>query len=348
MDPEGPPVPYRSAHALAVQRAAAKRKKVWPFRDALDPRGMVALMREHLEHLKVKGYSERTVGHAEWAVSDFILWSQERGVTKARDVTKPIVERYQRMLFYQRKDDGQPLTFSTQHTRLTFIKQYFRWLARRNHILSNPASEIELPKVEKRLPKYILTAAESERVMAQPDLEKPTGMRDRAILETLYSTGVRRTELAHLKIHDIDPERGTLLVRQGKGRKDRVIPIGERAAAFVEKYARDVRPSFVVEPDEGFLFLSKHGDPLSAKMLSILVGRYVERSDIGKRGGCHLFRHAMATLMLENGADVRMIQAMLGHVKLTTTEIYTHVSIKKLKEIHTATHPSARLRKPED
>ena len=152
---------------------------------------------------------------------------------------------------------------------------------------------------------------------------------------------MRRTELAHLKIHDIDPERGTLLVRQGTGRKDRVIPIGERAAAFVEKYVRDVRPSFVVKPDEGFLF--RHGDPLSAQMLSILVGRYAERADIGKRGGCHLFRHAKATLMLENGADIRMIQAMLGHVKLTTTEIYTHVSIKKLKEIHTATHPSARL-----
>jgi integrase/recombinase XerD len=346
MDPEGPPAPYRSAHALAVQRAAAKRKKVWPFRDVSDPRGMVALLRLHLEHLKVKGYSERTVQHAEWAVSDFILFCQERDVTKARDVTKPIVERYQRTLFYQRKEDGQPLTFSTQHTRLTFIKQYFRWLARRNHILSNPASEIELPKVEKRLPKYILTASESERVMAQPDVEKPTGMRDRAILETLYSTGVRRTELAHLKIHDIDAERGTLMVRQGKGRKDRVIPIGERAAAFVEKYVRDIRPSFVVEPDEGFLFLSQHGDPLSAKMLSILVGHYVEKADIGKHGACHLFRHAMATLMLENGADVRMIQAMLGHVKLTTTEIYTHVSIKKLKEIHTATHPSARLKPP--
>jgi integrase/recombinase XerD len=173
---------------------------------------------------------------------------------------------------------GQPLTFSTQHTRLTFIKQYFRWLARNNYILSNPASEIELPKLEKRLPKFILTAAESERVMAQPDLEKPTGMRDRSILEALYSTGVRRTELSRLKIHDIDPERGTLMVRQGKGRRGRVIPIGERGAAFVEKYVRDVRPSFLVEPDEGFLFLSKHGDTLSAKMLSILVGRYAENA----------------------------------------------------------------------
>jgi integrase/recombinase XerD len=324
-------------------RAAAKRKKVWPFVDRQDPRGMPLLLFAHLEALKVKGYSERTLRAAEWTISEFVLWSQERGVLRAQDVTKPILDRYQRQLFYATKENGEPLSLVTQHHRLSFIKQFFRWLARGNYILSNPASELQLPKVEKRLPKYILSAADAEKILAQPDLEKPQGIRDRAMMETLYSTGMRRSELPHLKLHDVDAERGTLTVRQGKGRKDRVVPIGERASAWVTKYVRDVRPLFAVEPDEGWLFLTHTGDVISPKTLGILISSYVEKADIGKKGSCHLFRHAMATLMLENGADVRMIQAMLGHVKLTTTELYTHVSIRKLKEIHTATHPSAKL-----
>jgi integrase/recombinase XerD len=324
-------------------RASERRRRIWPFRNPVDPRGAVVLMKAHIESLKVKGYSQRTFRAVEWSLSDFIVWCEERDVLRLQEVTKPILERYQRTLFYFRKEDGQPLTLSTQCARLTFIKQFFRWLTRNNHILSNPASELELPKVEKRLPKHVLTAQEAETVIAQPDIEKPAGLRDRAILETLYSTGVRRTELTNIKIFDVDVGRGTLHVRQGKGRKDRMIPIGERALAWIEKYLREVRPSYALEPDEGYLFLSQLGDPIAVMTLGLVVSRYVTAADIGKQGSCHLFRHAMATLMLENGADIRMIQAMLGHVKLTTTEIYTHVSIKKLKEIHTATHPSARL-----
>jgi integrase/recombinase XerD len=263
-----------------------------------------------------------------------------------RDITRPILQRFQRVLFYARKDDGSPLTLSTQHTRLVFIKQFFLWLTKNNYLLSNPASGMELPKVEKRLPKHILTGGEVEKVMAQADLSKPNGIRDRAILETFYSTGVRRRELARIKLVDLDIERGTVMVRQGKGRKDRMIPIGERATAWIEKYIMEVRPGYAVEPDDGTLFLSHWAGPLSVHNLSSLVARYVDAAQIGKKGGCHLFRHAMATLMLEGGADIRFIQAMLGHVKLTTTEIYTHVSIKKLKEIHTMTHPAARLGAP--
>jgi len=337
------------AHAGVTRRqlaAAERRRKVWPFADPLDPRGMVALMKAWLDRLRVRGYSTRTVSAAEWSVSDFVVWCQDRDVTKAHDVTKPIIERYQRMLFYARKEDGSPLTLATQHARLSAIKQFFKWLARENHLLSNPASGIELPKVEKRLPKHILTESEAEAVLVQPDVTTSIGMRDRALLETLYSTGVRRKELGQLRLLDLDVERGTLVVRQGKGRKDRMVPIGQRATAWLEKYVREVRPLYVVEPDDGTLFLSRFGGPLSIHNLGTLVTRYVKASSIPKQGACHLFRHAMATLMLENGADVRFIQAMLGHVKLTTTEIYTHVSIKKLKEIHTATHPTARLEPP--
>ena len=326
--------------------AARRRRRVWPFVDPLNPRGMVVLMKAWLDSMRVKGHSDRTVWSGEWSVSDFIVFCQERDIVLAGDVTKPVIERYQKTLFYARKEDGSPLTLSTQSARLSYLKQYFKWLLRENHLLSNPASGIELPKVEKRLPKHILTDAEAESILMQPDLTAPLGIRDRALLETLYSTGVRRSELGRLRLQDLDLERGTVIVRQGKGRKDRLIPIGARALAWLDRYVREVRPGYVVEPDDGRLFLSHWGGPLSPNNLCSLVSRHVHASGLTHAGGCHLFRHAMATLMLENGADIRFIQAMLGHVKLTTTEIYTHISIKKLKEIHTATHPSARLEPP--
>ncbi len=180
-------------------------------------------------------------------------------------------------------------------------------------------------------------------MLAQPDTSDPLGVRDRAILETLYSTGMRRIESVNLGLFDLDLERETLMVRQGKGKKDRMVPVGERAAAWIEKYPADVRHQLVMEPDEGVLFLTAEGLRFSPNGMTALVRGYVVAANLGKRGACHLFRHTMATLMLEGGADIRFIQQMLGHVKPETTQIYTQVSIRQLKQIHTATHPSAKL-----
>ncbi|MGH9563300.1 MAG: tyrosine-type recombinase/integrase, partial [Terracidiphilus sp.] len=189
----------------------------------------------------------------------------------------------------------------------------------------------------------ITTATEAEQVMMQPHVADPLGLRDRAILEVFYSTGIRRMELIRLKLFDLDTERGTLLVRQGKGKKDRFVPIGERAAAWVGKYIREARPQLAIDPDDGPLFLTNTGEEINRDPLTGMVRSYVDRAKLGKTGACHLFRHTMATLMLEGGADIRFIQQMLGHAELSTTEIYTHVSIRMLKQVHTATHPAASL-----
>jgi integrase/recombinase XerD len=130
-----------------------------------------------------------------------------------------------------------------------------------------------------------------------------------------------------------------VMVRQGKGKKDRMIPIGARALAWVAKYREDVRPDMACGADDGTLFLTTLGEAFVAGRMTQMVRGYVTAADTGKRGSCHLFRHTMATLMLENGADIRFIQAMLGHAELSTTQIYTQVSIRALKQIHTATHP---------
>ena len=158
-------------------------------------------------------------------------------------------------------------------------------------------------------------------------------------LETFYSTGMRRSELMGLSVFDLDRERGTVMIRQGKGKKDRMIPIGERALAWIDRYRETVRPELVVGRDHAMLFLTNTGEPFTPNRLTQMVRTYIQAANIGKSGSCHLFRHTMATLMLENGADIRYIQAMLGHAELSTTQIYTQVSIRKLKEIHTATHP---------
>ncbi len=252
-----------------------------------------------------------------------------------------MLDSYQRSLYYRRKPDGSPITFRAQVVRLVPVRTFFRYLARANRILYNPASELELPKREHRLPRAVLSATEAERILSLPPIGEPLGLRDRTMLELLYATGVRRSELANLKIFDVDVERQTLMVRQGKGKKDRMIPTGARAAAWTRRYLVDARPRLARAPDDGTLFLTLEGEPFTVDRLTNLAGLYVRRSGVGKPGACHLFRHTMATLMLEGGADIRFIQQMLGHADISSTQIYTQVSLAALTAVHAATHPAA-------
>jgi integrase/recombinase XerD len=197
--------------------------------------------------------------------------------------------------------------------------------------------------LERRLPRAVFSEKEVEQVLAIPDLDTRMGLRDRAMMEVLYSTGIRRAELAALATGDVDDERGTVTVRQGKNRKDRVVPIGTRARAWVQRYLDEVRPSLVLPPGNPALFLTERGKPIKPARLTQLMRRYIDQADLGKTGACHVFRHTMATLMLEGGADVRLIQEILGHAELSTTEIYTRVNIKHLKAVHARTHPGANL-----
>ena len=169
------------------------------------------------------------------------------------------------------------------------------------------------------------------------------------MLETLYSTAMRRTELAQLRLHDLDTQRQLIMIRCGKGKQDRMVPIGQRALDWIQAYLDNVRPELLIDKRETALFLTPRGGPLDPQSLSDMVRKYVQQSGIRKRGGCHLFRHATATLMLENGADVRYVQALLGHADLRTTQIYTHVSITQLRKVHEQTHPAKpKQGKPSD
>jgi integrase/recombinase XerD len=303
---------------------------------------LALLLERYLQYLAMKGFTESTLRVRRAHMMMFLSWCKKSAVGKPTQLTKTILEDYQRHLYHYRKRDGQPLAVASQYSRLAPLKVWCKWLAKRNHTSQDPAIELELPRIGYKLPK-VLNKDEAELVLGQPDVSEELGVRDRAILEILYSTGMRRMELITLKIYDVDQKNGLVSVREGKGKRDRVVPIGERALFWLDKYLKEVRPSIVSQPDDFVVFLTSAGKPFTPNHLSWLARRYGKTANIGKAGACHIFRHTMATLMLEGGADIRYIQAMLGHVRLDTTQIYTHVSIRMLKQIHSRTHPAARL-----
>jgi integrase/recombinase XerD len=333
---------------MGIRKRPSRRKKKPPIGDNSNPYSLAALLERYLEYLKMRNYAGGTIFNHDRYLRVFVSWAAERALICAVDISKPILERYQRWLYQFRKEDGTPLSFHTQSLHLRALRSYFKWLSKYNHIASNPASEIEMPKLERRLPKAVLTAAEAEQVLNQADVRTPMGIRDRAIMETLYSTGMRRMELVKLRMQDLDIERGTIIIREGKWKKDRTVPIGDRAVAWVTKYLLEVRQHLVIGADEYRLFVTAWGDDITPDALTSLVHKYIEQANIGKSGSCHIFRHTCATLMLEGGADIRYIQQLLGHEQLETTQIYTQVSIRTLKAIHSVTHPARLERRTVD
>lgn len=320
-----------------------------------------------LESLLMRGSRPRTLAKLRDELTRFLAWLAARGVLRGAEVSRAVLERYRRHLFYYRQAvNGRPLSLRTQNVRLANLRAWFKWLTRQDHIPANPAAELDLPRLPRALPQNVFTPEEVERVLGMPNLLDPIGLRDRAILEVLYATGLRRMEVARLGVYDLDPVRGVVHVREGKGRHDRIVPVTRRAQGWVDRYLSEARPllaSGVLVPVRGkrrlvrrygnelppgmdrkdVLFLTQYGEPFDIVSLGHMVGRHVKAAGIpGKGGACHLFRHSMATGMLNNGADVRFVQAMLGHQSIETTQIYTHVSVEKLREVYEATHPGAR------
>jgi integrase/recombinase XerD len=317
--------------------------------------------------LPVVGRSPRTAVTARNTLRQFAAWCEARGLGTPDVITKPILQRFQRYLYHYRKmkSDGRALTLSTQIQRLTMVRSFFRWLVRQDVLLSNPASDLEMPRQPVRLVRDVLSEAEAEAMLGVPDVEKPLGLRDRAILELFYSSGLRRLEVARLNLFDLDRGRGVVRVRRGKGDKERYVPVGERAFFWIERYVDEVRPRYAcaaaatvavavaVNEDgdgdgdgdgENALFLCHRGRRFSVDMLTIMARGALRASGTHKVGACHVLRHTMATLMLEGGADVRHVQEMLGHASLKATQVYTHVAIGKLIAVHARTHPGAKLR----
>ena len=336
------------------KRTAEERRKAARSLPSMPASGAVDGLRECLEawsqSLQVKRYAADTVADRRYSVQVFIAWAAERDVTKASEVTRPLLEAYQRFLWRfevpvrnGEKTIQRRLSWSSQRERLRCLKAWFQWLTRQNIILHNPASELELPRREKRLPKEALSREEVARLLAVPNIADPLGVRDRAILEVFYATGLRRTEVTRVGIEDVNLERGTLTVRQGKGSKDRVVPLGARAVYWCSKYVREVRPLLSLDPRVHAFFLSAYGEGFNPDVISRMVSSWLKAAGLAHKGSCHLLRHSCATHMLEGGADIRYIQQLLGHANLDTTSIYTQVTITQLLAVHARCHPSGQL-----
>ena len=306
------------------------------------PDSLATWIRRYLEALRIQHRSVADQRTRRSRLAQFNAWCSERGIETPSQVTHLSMARFQRHLFLYRKANDAPMAINGQRIALFTVEMFFRWLVRQKVVASNPAADLELPRRSDDL-REPLTLAEVEAVLALPTIDTPEGLRDRVVLELFYATGLRRTEVTNLVVNDIDRERGTLHVRLGKGKKDRFVPVGERALAWIAKYEREARPELLSDPSVKHLFLNQYGQPLSPDGLSWRVRDYFQQAGIEKRGACHLFRHTMATAMLDNGADIRHVQEMLGHTQIATTQRYTHVSIARLKAVHAATHPAAKL-----
>ena len=278
-----------------------------------------------------RGLSCNTVLAYRRDLADFIEHLGTRGVTDPSCVEQADILRYLMSL------KAKGLKATSLARKLVAIKMWFRYLAGERIVAADPAGVLETPRTWKTLPD-ILRLEEVERVLARPNVRTPQGIRDRAILELLYATGMRVSELAHLALKDLHVDMGFLRC-VGKGSKERVVPVGRTAAKAIRTYLEKVRPRLDRTKAYPAVFLNRRGARLSRQMVWHLIRRYAREARIAKRVTPHTFRHSFATHLLERGADLRVVQELLGHATIATTQVYTHVDQARLKKIHQQFHP---------
>lgn len=299
-------------------------------------------MEYYLALCAAKGQSADTVYGKHSRLKQFNRWCADKGLKSIDQINLDVMDDFMAYLNSQRKlRDGQPLGVAHKRNVLTTVKVFVAAMYRKGLLSRNSLEGIELPSIGRALPKALFSAEEIERILAQPLQFGPKGIRDRAIMETLFASGVRRGELLPVQIEDVDFEKRLLRVNHGKGRKERIVPISQRACEWLAVYISKVRPAISFVDSGNTLFLANNGQAYKPGKLSEMVSRYIRLAGIKRFGACHLFRHITATTMLDNGADLRHVQEMLGHASISTTQIYTHVSRQKLTEVYQKTHPSA-------
>nr|AOE07710.1 integrase [uncultured bacterium] len=284
-------------------------------------------------YLKIeRGLSQNTVHSYRLDVQKLVRYFKTNSITA--DPIDIRVELIQQFLYELAKNANA----RTQSRVISGLRSFFDYLVFENYRKSNPLEQIEAPKIGRKLPDT-LAVLEIDKIVAAIDLSKPLGERNRAIIETLYSCGLRVSELTHLKISDLFFEEGFLKVT-GKGDKQRFVPIGDNTQKFINLYRQHWRSSIEIAAEhKDTLFLNQRGKQLTRAMIFTIVKKLAEKAGIQKSISPHTFRHSFATHLLENGADLRAIQMMLGHESITTTEIYMHLDKSHLKKVMTKFHP---------
>jgi integrase/recombinase XerD len=287
-----------------------------------------------LTHVKVeKGLSANTVAAYQRDLAKFNVFAQKRKLA-LEAVTRDDLVDFLAGLYREK------LESRTVARHLVTLRNFFRFAQIQEIITTDPSLNLESPKIRRTLPGY-LRLEEVERLLAQPDAKTAAGLRDRAMLEVLYSTGLRVSELTSLRVTDLDSKVGCIRCI-GKGDKERIVPAGRKALSMVEKYLRDARPELLGKGvSSQALFVNRRGHSLSRVGVWKILSAYGRRAGLRVALTPHMLRHSFATHLLERGADLRSVQLMLGHADISTTQIYTHVVEERLKQIYKAHHPRA-------
>lgn len=304
------------------------------------------LLDSHIAWMRATGYSAESVHGARSDVMTIIGFLEHLGIDRIANVTPEVMHDY--ALWLREREHpripGQKLCVSHVWHRVNGAKRFFKWITKTGLLLYDPAEELEMPRIGQRLPRTILTLSDVRRLIDAPNLRDPSGYRDRVVFEVLYGTGIRTGELLKLKIKDLDLRQQLLTVREGKGRKDRLIPMPARTAGYLNEYLNKVRPLFAakMEKDFGYVFLKATGNRFDAHSLQISFAQALKKIGLFKPVSAMTIRHSIATHLLENSMDIRAIQEFLGHERLDTTEVYARVTLSGLRKHFNRHHPRER------
>ena len=288
-----------------------------------------------IDHLWLEdGLSKNTLDSYRADLSQFNVWLglKEKGINKSDllEATQADIQQYLAVKFPQSK----PRSISRL---IASMRRFYRYALRENLIKTDPTLQIESPKLPRSLPKS-LNEQEVEDLLNAPDINQPIGLRDRAMLELLYASGLRVSELVTVKVNEVSTQDGVVRVT-GKGSKTRLVPMGEEAADWIDQYLKQARPKILQKRLCDAMFVTSRADAMTRQAFWYLIKRYALVAGITKHMSPHVLRHAFATHLLNHGADLRVVQMLLGHADISTTQIYTHVARERLKQLHSVHHP---------
>lgn len=295
---------------------------------------MAPQIEDYLHDLKIeRGLAENTITSYRQDLAEFTAYLNTQQVTAFDQVTQLTILQFLKTL----QNAGKAR--STVTRMVSTLRRFFRYLVQNDQLTADPMTEIRSPKQGQHLP-AVLTVDEVTALLAAPDTTTKYGIRDRTILEVMYATGLRVSELVHLKMSDLHLDMG-LIQTIGKGNKERIMPIGDVAIDWIDRYLNDSRPLLLKQRQSPYLFLNAHGSGLSRQSIWQKIQGYVSVAGISKHVTPHTLRHSFATHILENGADLRIVQELLGHSDISTTQIYTHISKQRLTAVYRKAHPRA-------
>ena len=289
----------------------------------------------------VKGWSPATTDTYSRELKPFFEFLESYELQSLAGLTRKMLEEYRAHL-YRLKPRGKNLALSTQAVRLAAIKQFARFLYREQYLLVDIGAGLEMPRRAQRLPRVVLSEREALKLLEAPNVQTPVGLRDRAMLELFYVTGMRNSELRALTLGDFDWSRRVVYIQQGKGNKPRVVPLGEEAAICIQEYLARGRPQLVTDPELQRCFVGRLNAHLGRQYLALVVRQYARKAGLTKVVTPHVLRHSCATHMLRRGAGIRQLQTLLGHAHLDTTQIYTRVEVSDLAQVIEKFHPRER------